>query len=232
MDAPKDFNGRILAQPFKDLGIPFLAGVNFGVAGSYGTQSANPGNPNLPRYVSFGQQTTFQFRTGSPANVTNTAYAQGPRWRISPQAYYYWGPFGLMADYVSSTEGVTYNRKSTELTNGAWSVALTYVLTGEAASYKGVTPAQPFNPFDDRWGAVDIAARYGQLLIDDNAFPTFANPAVAINQDDELAVGINWYWNRNIKWDLSYAYSQFKGGAKTGNRPSENVIIGRIQLLL
>ena len=51
------------------------------------------------------------------------------------------------------------------------------MLTGEDASYRGVTrPNHPFTVGSAGWGAWELVARYGELEVDDAAFPVFADP--------------------------------------------------------
>ena len=45
-------------------------------------------------------------------------------------------------------------------------------LTGENASYKGLIPSSPFDPFKRTWGAFEVAARYNEIDLDTDAFPT------------------------------------------------------------
>lgn len=233
----KDFAGRIFAQPFKDLSIDALKGLGIGFSGTFGRQRGNTGTPDLPTLKTFGQGTFFQYKGAVAA--TMTAPAQGPtlafgqRDRWSPQAYYYVGPFGLLAEYVNSTQSVRRDNNSGRVSNDAWQVAASFVLTGEAASYKGVTPAEPFDPFTGKWGAWEVAARYGQLHVDSDAFSqNFADPRVSARRDKEWVVGLNWYLNKNIKFMLDYAQSDFRGGFGAGDRPTESAIEGRVQLLL
>ena len=62
-----------------------------------------------------------------------------------------------------------------------------YVLTGEDASYRGVTrPNHPFTVGSAGWGAWELVARYGELEIDDDAFPLFADPAVVAQRRPRL----------------------------------------------
>lgn len=233
----KDFAGRIFALPFKNLDIDPLKGLGLGFAGTFGRESANAGTPDLPSFKTFGQATYFQY-SGAVA-ATSTAPARGPtianghRDRWTPQVYYYWSSFGLLGEYVNSTQGVIRDNKTGRISNNAWQVAGSYVLTGEQASYKGVNPAEPFDPFNRKWGAWEVVARFSQLNIDSDAFSGgFASAATSANRDNEAAFGFNWYLNRNIKLSLDYAQSQFHGGGAKQNRPNEYAIVGQVQLLL
>ena len=66
--------------------------------------------------------------------------ANGNRYLISPQAYYYVGPFGLLGEYVQTAQDVKNGNTFGEISTSAWQVAASYVITGEKASYKSVTP--------------------------------------------------------------------------------------------
>ena len=233
----KDFAGRLFALPFKNLSIDPLKGLGVGFAGTFGRESANSGSPDLPSFKTFGQATYFQYSGAVAATGTTPAkgptIANGHRDRWSPQVYYYWSSFGLLGEYVNSTQGVIRDNKTGRVGNYAWQVAGSWVITGEQASYRGVNPAQPFDPFTGKWGAWEAVARFSQLKIDPDAFNGgFASTATSANQDNEAVIGFNWYLNRNIKLSLDYAQSQFHGGGGKANRPNEYAVVGQVQLLL
>src|SRR5204863_109416 len=101
----------------------------------------------------------------------------GTTWRLSPQAYFYRGPFGLLGEYALSTVSVRPNFPASfagspkvDLTNTAWQLAAGYVLTGEDAAYTGLVPKTNFDWTEGTWGAWEIVARYESLDIDDAAF--------------------------------------------------------------
>ena len=220
-DDGKEVALRLFAHPFKnDAGSP-LSGLGLGAAYSFGQK--NTGAP--AGYRTNAQQTFFSWRTTVLNNGTHT--------RFEPQAYYYNGSFGLIGSWVSSRQELTTSLTvpSTEITNTAWYLAGHYVLTGEDATYRGVTPAKNFNWTEGTWGAWEVAARYGQLEIDDAAFPLFANLATSASRADGLSLGVNWYLNRNVKASLNYETTDFTGGA-TGpvTRETEQAILTRVQL--
>ncbi len=230
----KDFGGRLFFQPLKPTGIAALAGLGVGIGGTYGYSKGSPSNTDLTGgYRSFGQATIFKYVSGSPATAANTPYAKGTRSRINPSAYYYYGPFGLLAEYVSSTQGIVLKERK-NITNDAWTVGLSYLLTGENASYKGADPLQPFDPFEGKWGAWETVFRAGRLHIDHQAFAQgFASPNNSVNEALEFAFGVNWYLNKNIKATIDFATTSFDGGAAKGaDRDSEYEIGGRLQLVL
>lgn len=224
----KDFVGRVFAHPFKNTTFEPLQGLGIGFAGSYGKHAGTVASPNLPSYRTQGQNTFFRFR--SDGTLAGTTVADGDETRYSPQGYYYWGPVGLLWEYVRTSQRVKRNTAHATLDNDAWQVALSYVLTGENASYRMVTPAQPFDLAKGTWGAFEIAARYGELHVDKDAFPTFANPASAARVGESWGIGLNWYLNRNFKFQLNYEQTDFTGGGAQGERPKEHAILSRFQI--
>lgn len=221
----REFAGRLFLQPFKTTSLTALQGLGFGVGGSWGNTSSNASG--LPSsFLTDGQQQFFAY--------TNGVVANGEHWRLSPQGYYYYGPFGFMGEYAISDQKVTKGAKSARFENTVWQVAGSWVLTGEDASYNGVTPKRPFDPRANRWGAVQLVARYADLDIDNNAFPIFANPATSASEAKAWAVGLNWYLNRNVRVNGSFSRTTFGGNinrnAATVTRQPEEVVFTRLQL--
>jgi phosphate-selective porin OprO and OprP len=104
------------------------------------------------------------------------------------------------------------------------------VLTGEDSTYRGVTPRGAFDPSAGSWGAVEVTARLNGLMLDEEAFPIFANPAIAARDARGWAVGANWYLNRAVKVTADYEETYFRGGAASGDRETERDLFTRIQL--
>lgn len=230
-NSDKDFDGRVFAQPWKKTAVGPLQGLGFGLSGTYGHEQGTATTTDLPAYVTAGQVTFFNY-TVSSSDPTKTAVASGPHSRISPQGYYFLGPLGLLADYVTSAQAVAGGGKSATLRHNAWQVLGSYVLTGEDATFDGVAPAHPFNPWVGTWGALQVVARYDTLDIDQDAFRNgFADPIKSAREAKEWALGANWYLNRNVKLVLNYANTDFKGGAAGGNRRTEKAILTRVQLI-
>lgn len=158
--------------------------------------------------------------------------ASGDRYRLSPQAYYAWGPLGVLGEYVWNIQDLrTSVGDKKRLTNRAWQVAVSYVLTGENASFTGVKPWRPFNPAQGAWGAVELAFRYQELLVDREAFPLLADPAVSARKARAWTVGINWHLAYRIKVMVNYEHGIFDGGAPNNkNFEQVNSLFTRLQV--
>ena len=234
-DGKKDTEGRLFTQPFINSGIPGLRGLGFGIAGTYVQAVGNATNTLLASYKTTGQNTFFNYRTG-----TTGTFADGRRERWSPQAYYYVGSFGALAEYVESEQDVsrqltTTTKRSGKVDNSAYQVSLSYFLTGEAATFNSITPRTTFHMGSGGWGAWEVVARYSELKIDNAAFAggaqSFADPTASPRNARATGVGINWWLNANVKWVLDYEVTQFEGGAtSTGNRPDERALTTRFAL--
>jgi phosphate-selective porin OprO/OprP len=239
----KAFEGRVFFQPFKKTSVTALQGFGFGLGGSYqrdqGTNTLSlPNNTggSLAGYATVGQQQFFAY------NPTNrSVVADGQHWRLSPQGYYYYGPFSLLGEYVISDQEVSLAgagpKTSAFLANTGWQVQGGWVLTGEDATYGTIVPRQSFDPRNGGWGAFQVVARFSELDIDHAAFPLFSDPTTSAHSAKEWAIGLNWYLNRNIKVSTSFSHTDFDGGGGKGSSPpasvtrqSENVLFTRVQL--
>jgi len=210
----KDLVGRLFAQPIKGLG--------FGIAGSSGIEHGTVTAPSLAAYVTPGQQPMFRYRDSTIAN--------GRRYRVTPQAYVYAGPLGLLGEYVVSSQVVTRGAAVGELKHTSWQVAGSWYVTSERASFTTVAPRRPFDPSAKGWGALEIGARYGELTIDDVAFPTFANTANAVRDARAWGVGVTWHFAWGVQLSANYEQTRFTGGAAAGgDRATEHFFVTRFQ---
>ena len=223
----KDGVGRIFLEPFNN-GESALKGLGFGVSYSTGRHQGNPTTTDLPQFKTMGQQNFFTYATG--------AYADGTQDRLSPQFYYYVGPFGLLGEYISSRQEISRGTNlRRDIDNRAWQIAGYWVITGENASYHGIPrPNKPFDPSDGRWGAFELVTRYSVQTNDNDAFAgtaatQLASPSQSAREAREIGVGLNWYLNRNIKVQINYEETHFNGGATIGDRAPEKAILTRFQ---
>ncbi|HUP92562.1 MAG TPA: porin [Solimonas sp.] len=253
VDNRKETAARVFFEPFRNQPGLFQ-GLGFGIGGSYGSKlqgPANAANANsfLPRYRTTSQSQFFAYRGAATASATAAGstgvYADGTHTRFSPQLYYYRNSLGLLGEYISSEQELSIVNTAAgpgattpftaSLENTAWQVLTTWVITHEDASYRGVKPARPFAIGAPGWGAVELALRYGELEIDEGAFPLFANPTSAARQAKSYSAGINWYLTGNVKAVVNYTDTRFDGGgggsvAAPLDREDEKTIFARLQL--
>jgi phosphate-selective porin OprO/OprP len=217
-----EYAGRVFFEPWKN-DANALSGLGFGLAGSAGEKDG-AGNNFLPRYRTPGQNVFFAYRT--PV----TAHGRHTRW--SPQAYWYRNSFGLQAEYIESEQELASGATRAALAHQAWALTGSWVLTGEDAGYKGVQkPNQPFEIGGEGWGAFEVVARYGELDIDEAAFPLFADRNASASHADAWGLGLNWFLTSNLKLAFNHTRASFEGGAAAGgDREDEKTFFSRVQV--
>lgn len=220
--------GRVFAHPLATTGNPYLRGLGLGVSGTIGTREGSAAAPGVSSYRTSGGARFFQYVPSSAA--APGVVADGRQARVSAQGYYYGGPVGLLGEYVLSEQTLSLGDVNERVANQAWQVAGSFALTGEAASYKGLAPAAPFDPGTGQWGALELAARYTALSIDGDTFDLgLADPGSNASKAQAWAVGVNWYPNKHVKLLLDFEQTRFEF-AGDGDRPTENLVLVRTQL--
>jgi phosphate-selective porin OprO and OprP len=269
-DGRKEFTGWLFATPFVNEA-SVLSGLGFGAAATYtdasgernlnftDTTPADATRNGLPSYRTDGQNTFFRY--------SGAAVADGARIRFSPQAYYYIGSLGILTEYARVIQDVSLTTGGSPPAGGAgsntifipntgktlhhqaWHVTLSYLLTGETASFKGVKPKQNFD-FGNGWGAWEIVGRYSEITLDEDTFkdPTgttftgaYANLSESAKRARSMTLGLNWYLNQNVRAAVNYSETKFDGGAGDGiaplnaagtnvaDRPDERAFLTRLQ---
>lgn len=221
-----DFGARLFWEPFKNDDDSPLKGLGVGIGASTGTETLaiNDGDRDKRiRYRTSARTTFFRYKDG--------VQIDGDRHRINPHLYYYNGPFGFLTEYLTSSYEIVHEGARREIESRGFTIQTGWVLTGEKASFNGVRPAKPFDPANGSWGAFEVGARYGKLTIDEDAFTwgsTSLAHSSAAQKAESITLGLNWYLTSNLLWQLNYEQTDFSGlGA---NRPTEKVILGRLQI--
>jgi phosphate-selective porin OprO/OprP len=158
--------------------------------------------------------------------------------RNDPQAYWFYNGFSLLAEYIVSSEELARDTHEEKIKNKAWQVSTGYFLTGEDASFKGLSKInQPFAIGKPGWGAFEVAARYGELDVDNDAFAgdaalRFADPTKVASKAKAWTAALNWYPTVNTKVAFNYTDTSFDGGAATGDldRNNEKAFFTRFQI--
>jgi phosphate-selective porin OprO/OprP len=223
----KSVEARVMFQPWVAERSSWLAGLSFGLAGTYGLEDAN--GSLASSFRTDGQQVFYAFRTSGSAGTSTSVSSNGHAKRFVPQLSYYRGPFGLLAEYAESaaevkavnvtTSNATVNSTRTAtLRNRAWQVQFAYVLTGEEASYKGVVPTRDFDRATGSWGALEVVGRVSSIHLDAQAFTGAANaqladPSKSAAGADTYGVGLNWYLSKFARFGVDYEYTRFRQAA-------------------
>jgi phosphate-selective porin OprO/OprP len=219
----KDGVGRIFVRPFRS---GAMKGLGLGLAGSAGVQQGTATSTGLASYYTGGLQIFYSWRTGAAPGTT--VVADGRRTRWSPQAWFGIGPVGVMAEYVVTSEAVALGAASDTIGVAAWQATVTWVLTGEDASYRGVTPRRPLGQGGGAW---EVVARAGALSVDGEAFPVYADPDASARRAQEVRIGLNGWLSRNVRGMADLSRTTFRGGAPAGgDRDDELAALTRFQV--
>ena len=105
------------------------------------------------------------------------------------------GPFSIQGEYVVAD---IENRAGNDPTyTGAYG-QVAWTLTGESRPYSikkgafgGIKPNRPLDPSNGDWGALELAARYSHLDLNDGGLNG--------GQMDNITLGANWYLNNYMR---------------------------------
>ena len=242
--------------------VGYYNSANTGVAGSVGGQDVagrlevaplkRLETPIKDLKVGFnftaGDQDSYKMksiRDPSLRDVMPRIEGNGSRYRLGGDVVWTKGPGSLKGEYIQ-TKTERPNNLSDVGISGFY-VGGTYILTGEKKQHsKGVKPKKNFDPRNGGWGALELAARYGKMYVDDvggngmaiapgDGFDMADN--IVGNQVDSIEVGVNWYLNPFMKFSMAYSHAMYD---KTGPGLSPHVggsfennydfVLGRFQL--
>ncbi len=217
----KEVAARVFVKPIAPLGV--------GAAVTYGHKAGTLAQTDVPTFKTQGQTTFFAYKTGT--TLMDTVVADGVHWRATGQASYYQGPVGVLAEYIRSAHHVVLDGNHQRVAADAWQVAGQWVITGDDATFKSVTPKKPLDPAKGHWGAFDVGARIGELrLVEDDVFDEgYADKTKSARRAWSAGGGVNWYPNKNFRFVVDFERTWYRLGAKDGDRAAENSFVGRVQ---
>lgn len=205
-------------------GDPLVRTLGVGGAVMVGYEHGTLAQTGLGAWLTQGQTTFFQYRTGT--TLATTPVADGRHVRATAHASWYAGPFGVLAEYVRSSQHVDIaDRPPALVIADAWQVLGQWVIAGGSSTFEGVVPT------DRRFGAFDIAARVGGIRLQNaDAFTAgLVDPARSARKALSAGGGADWLPNRALRFALDLERTWFTGGASTGDRQAETSIVGRVQ---
>jgi phosphate-selective porin OprO/OprP len=242
--------GRLSWLPISQADAHWLIGVN----GTYVIKPADlvaNGQPNLsntpgaaaqstislsdPPELTFDNNGTTLATTGAlgASHLSQWGVETAGNWgSVYGQAGYYGFNVQRTATAITTTTGTQIIQPNNN-NFSAWYVQGSWLLTGEERGYSQATGAftspkvaEPFNLSKGNWGAFELAARYSDMNLNDNAndasnvvIPNATGAAAGtrtynfyntVRGGDQriTTLGLNWYPNSLIKFALDYEYIQ------------------------
>jgi phosphate-selective porin OprO/OprP len=129
------------------------------------------------------------------------------------EAIYMDGPLTLQAEaMLSKVEG----ELERYYVHGEY-ISASWFLTGEQREYdktagslaSSLKPRADFSWNNKTWGAWELAARYSHLDLNSGV--------VRGGKMDIGTAGLNWYWDRYLRWQFNYGYATVSEGPSPGN---------------
>jgi phosphate-selective porin OprO/OprP len=254
----KDFAGRVLIQPFKAESLKELGALGLHFGASTGNRFGIPTSTLLPSFKSGGQNTIFTYlapaATADPTGA-GTPFAHLRQSRLNPGLFYYFGPFGVLSEYVWNRQEVQKGNTTMNLTNQAFHATASIVIGG-TNGFNGATPSSSLDLSKGTWGALEIAARWNMLKIDGDAFGNAADPTVPVFADNTKAVSkaqgftgaLTYVPSRTWRLTVNFDRTSFTAGSSVStsttdpatmkttttktvsNRNTENALLARAQV--
>ena len=167
----------------------------------------------------FAKGSEFQFRARPESFIApylvDTGQIKGDQaslWGL--EAIYMDGPLTIMSEI-----GGMWLKGEDAPSSAFWGgyVSAGYFLTGEQRGYNKNTasvvgtlqPKKDFSWKDKTWGAWEVAARFSYLDLD-------SGPVLG-GRMGIFMTGLNWYWNRYLRWQFNAGYSNVSGGPTPGD---------------
>jgi len=235
----KDLDGRVSVRPLNDESLPeWVRYFGIGVSGGFGIEqeAMNPATLRMPDTVPF-------------FNFNSTVRADGLRTRLCPELYYYYGPFGFLAQYYDEHQDLRPNSTGpgykflTDVPFTGYTLLSTLLLTGETRTTWS-EQIRPLRDFDPRAplthpGAWELVGRVSRLDIGNVFNPgnaQLANPAKNSNEAMEFTIGFNWYFNAWVRMQFNYEHDMFGQPVALGSAPvnvlsSQDSLFTRFQVI-
>ncbi|MGD9157893.1 MAG: porin [Desulfobacteraceae bacterium] len=141
------------------------------------------------------------------------------------------GSLSLQSEYVYA---MLSSQASDDPEFSSWYIFCSYFLTGENRAYRlddgggeftRVKIKNDFHLNKPGWGAWEIALRYSMLDLNDNG--------IKGGKETNWTLGLNWYLNPNLRWDLNYVLAKIEdrdSGGVAINEADTNILMTRFQI--
>ncbi|MBI5726289.1 MAG: hypothetical protein HY965_00430 [Ignavibacteriales bacterium] len=182
---------RVTAAPINSKGRV----LHLGLAGAYKIPDAVADlSPNTIELKARNETYIFDPKLLHTGDIADVNYYN----RYGFEGAFVYGPLYMQTE-VQQASVVRWYNKPTATFNGGY-VTMTYMLTGETRDY--YVDEGEFGPSEtpkSEWGALELAARYSVLNLND------ADAKIFGGQANQLMLGVNYFPNNNIKIQLNYS---------------------------
>jgi phosphate-selective porin len=218
----KDVALRLMAHPFAGETGAALESFQVGIAGTFGVQDEDVGDDAIENET---QLTVVPF--------ADDARLSGPRERAGLELAWFRGPWFAQGEYLGVAQEMAGSGGHEDVLLHGGYVALARVLTGEAKSFGGVRPAEPFDFASGTGrGAWVVAVRYSILNLDDDLEAALVVPGSFTDQIQTGSLALNWIPNEHAIVRTAVVGSFYEGDVRldTGSGDREATLLVEFQL--
>jgi phosphate-selective porin OprO/OprP len=185
----KDVAARLMVHPFRTGAGGALENLGLGAAATLGTQDEDVGG------------SAIENETGLPVVLfAPGTELDGRRARLGLEAAWFRGPWFAQAELALVEQEMSSSAAEEEVRFSGGYLTLSRALTGEAKTFGGVVPDEPFR-FDTLAGrgAFVLALRISELHLDEAlAAPGWTEPGTFTDRIRTFSLGLNWIPNRHV----------------------------------
>jgi phosphate-selective porin OprO and OprP len=210
----KEVTVRLVGRPFVRRTASPLSGLGVAIDSSTGVITELP----VLRTASLMQ--TFLSYAG--------ATGDGNRVRVGAQAFYYRKAFAAFGEYAYSAQPIRRGAVVADIAHTAWNVSGSYVLTGEVVTQGAVRPRNNFNFGHGSIGAIQVAARFHAVEVDEDAITLGLAIPGSSRKAEAVTAGVNWYLNPFLRYVFNVERTVFDDDPGRP-RPPENAVVFRAQ---
>jgi phosphate-selective porin len=219
-DDGKEVAARAMIHPFAGDSNSSMENLQIGLAATYGSEDRSVGGKFIK----------------NASNLPLIEYADssrldGDQWRAGLEGAWYRGPWMLQAEWMRIHQEMN---GGTGVDFDGGYVAMQHVLTGESVSFKGVRPANPFDPGEVSGSGAWVLALRASTLSNDAALRDsgLVLPSTYTGDVHSLWVGLNWYLGEHAILRNSYVHSFYSDevGIEGSGVKDEGAVLIQFQL--
>jgi phosphate-selective porin len=218
----KDVALRLMVHPFAGEAGAALENLQLGLAGTAGVQDEDVGGD------------TIDNETKLPVVFfADDARLTGPRERAGLELAWFRGPWFAQAEYLGVAQEMAGAGGHEDVLFHGGYVTLARVLTGEAKTFGGVQPSEPFDFATGAGrGAWVVAARYSILNLDHDLEADLVVPGSFTDQIQTGSLALNWIPSAHAIVRTAIVGSFYEGDVRldTGSGDREAAILVEFQL--
>jgi len=222
----KEYVARITVSPWIMDKESFLKGLRIGFSGSVTDVDDVPitGAATITNFDLSTPELAVTFL--DPTTAAGTVNLDGRRTRMGAELSWAVGPACLRAEYLLRKDEMVNGALKETVPTKAWSLALTWIVTGEEKNPESrIVPEHPFD-VDGGWGAIELALRLAGAEVGNEIEDVGVSLAGQSREVKSLTAGVNWWLVRNVRISANIVREDYGDKIAFGGGRDEDVLLG------